>query len=48
MLSLALVNSNLIGECQTLTYMKSCGYVGLLGYSSPWNQVNISPIDVWY
>ena len=34
-LSWALVSSQPVGKCQTLTYMMSCGYDVLSGYSSP-------------
>ena len=44
MLSYALVNSQLVCKCQTLTYVKSCRYVGLSGHSSPQKLANIFPI----
>ena len=54
MLSSASVSSQPVGNCQPLTYIKSCGYVGLLGHSSPQHQANSSPIvcvvivlDIW-
>ena len=31
MLSCAIVSDQPYGKCQTLTYIKSCGYVGLSG-----------------
>ena len=43
MLSLASVSSLLVGKCQTLTYVKSCRYVGLLGCNSSHYWVNSSP-----
>ena len=44
MLSWALVSSQLVGKCQTLTYINSYRYVGLSGHISPKYQANSSPI----
>ena len=41
---LASVSSHVVGNYQTLTYVKSCRYVGLLGHSFPQYWASRSPI----
>ena len=48
MLSRAIMSSHAVGKCQTLTYIKACGYVGLSDCSSSQYQSNSFPLFAWY